>query len=67
MRYMTGLSLKLHRVEKRVKVIDLAASMGVSHGRVSQIEKAPAVSTEIAARYLAALAALSDATSTGGR
>ncbi len=66
-RQVTGISLKLHRVGRRVKVVDLAAAMGVTHGRVSQIESADKVSTAIAARYLAALATLPDVTKGGGR
>lgn len=64
---VTGLSLKLHRVARRVKVVDLARQMGVTHGRISQIEKADAVSVPIAARYLAALGTFEDVTKGGGR
>jgi len=52
----TGLNLKLRRTACRVRVIDLAARMGVVHSRVSQIEATAVVSNDAAARYLDALA-----------
>ena len=52
----TGMDLKLQRVEMRVRVSDLAAAMGVTHGRVSQIENQASVTAQTRRRYLEALA-----------
>lgn len=51
----TGLDLKLRRTARRVRVIDLAARMGVVHSRVSQIEATAVISDDAASRYLTAL------------
>ena len=56
----TGLDLKLRRVRHRVRVIDLAAAMEVSHARISQIESLAVVTPQTTQRYLAALATLLD-------
>jgi SOS-response transcriptional repressor LexA len=52
----TGLDLRLQRVARRVKVIDLAKRMKVQHPRVSQIEAMAVVTDAAAERYLSALA-----------
>lgn len=52
---MTGMTLKLQRVERRVRVTDLAHAMGVKHSRISQIENQATVTQRTASRYLAAL------------
>lgn len=57
---MTGMELKLQRVERRVRVIDLARAMDVKHSRISQIEAQAQVTQRSAARYLAALATFPD-------
>ena len=56
----TGLHLKITRTARRVRVIDLAARMGVVHSRVSQIEATAVVSDDAAARYLEALETFPD-------
>lgn len=53
---ITGLSLKLERVGRRVKQYEIAHAMGVSASRVAKIEREAVVSDEVATRYLAALA-----------
>lgn len=63
----TGLDLKLKRVARRVRVIDLAQAMGVRHSRISQIEAQAVPSTEMIDRYLAALATFPDVESTSER
>jgi plasmid maintenance system antidote protein VapI len=55
---MTGLELKVKRVGHRVKVMDLAAQMGVSPSRVSIIENQASVTEDTEQRYLAALTTL---------
>ena len=55
---MTGMDLRLLRVSKRVKAIELARAMGVTHARVSQIEAQTLVSEAMTSRYLAALRSL---------
>lgn len=49
------MDLKVTRVRARVSLVDLAAEMGVSHQRVSQIESQGAVTPEAEARYREAL------------
>ena len=56
----TGLQLKLKRVARRVRVTDLARAMGVTHGRVSQIEALDVPTAEARERYLSALATFPD-------
>lgn len=56
----TGLDLKLKRVARRVRVIDLAQVMGVRHSRISQIEAQAVPSADMQQRYLAALATFPD-------
>jgi transcriptional regulator with XRE-family HTH domain len=52
----TGKDLKLRRVAADVKSKDLAAAMGVSASRISQIEGGrDPMTLEIESRYLAAL------------
>jgi len=63
---VSGLDLKLKRVARRVRVIDLAQAMGVRHSRVSQIEAQSVPSAEMTQRYLAALATFPDVESTSG-
>ena len=53
---MTGMELKLRRVERRVKVVELARHMGVTHPRVSQLEALAVVTPAAVEKYLAALA-----------
>jgi transcriptional regulator with XRE-family HTH domain len=54
---MTGMQLKLMRIERRVRATDLATAMGLkNHSRVSQIESAAVVTENATAKYLAALA-----------
>jgi len=54
----TGLSLKLERTARRVRVGELAMAMGVSAARISNIESRDVVTDEAARRYRAALATL---------
>jgi DNA-binding Xre family transcriptional regulator len=54
---MTGMQLKLMRIERRVRATDLATAMGLkNHSRVSQIEATAVVTEKAAEKYLAALA-----------
>jgi transcriptional regulator with XRE-family HTH domain len=55
---MTGMDLRLLRVSKRIKAQDVAAAMGVTHGRVSQIEAQVRVNERTTLRYLTALRSL---------
>lgn len=58
---MTGLDLKLRRIAKRVRVMDLAERMGYrNHSRVSHIEASAIVTDEAARRYLDALDTFED-------
>lgn len=52
---MRGLSLKVSRIEAGVIGLDIARELGVSAGRVSQIEKKERVSQQWAERYYRAL------------
>jgi DNA-binding XRE family transcriptional regulator len=52
---ITGLSLRVARVEARAKAKDIAALMGVSRSRITKIEREGFVSEAIATRYLEAL------------
>jgi len=52
---VSGLSLKVERVQRRVKANALAAVMGVSKSRVSAIEREGFPSAEIVDRYRAGL------------
>jgi transcriptional regulator with XRE-family HTH domain len=60
LRDMTGMQLKLRRVAARVKGRALAREMGVTASRVSAIEREAFVTDEAAARYLEALATLTN-------
>lgn len=63
----TGLDLKLKRVARRVKVIDLADRMGYSHhSRISQIEATAVVPPDTAQRYLEALATFPEVATSEG-
>ena len=57
---MQGIDLKLRRVAKRVRVMDLANRMGVTHPRVSHLESLAIVTDEAAEKYLDALATFDD-------
>lgn len=57
---MTGMELKLRRVGARITGRRLATEMGISNTRVSAIEAQAVVSEDTAARYLAALATLTN-------
>ena len=52
---MTGLDLRIARVRARLRAVEIAARMGVSKQRVSNIEALDVVPDQLAARYLAAL------------
>ncbi len=52
---MTGIELKVKRVAADIRLMDLAAAMGVSDSRVSRIEASRTVTAEAEARYLVAL------------
>jgi transcriptional regulator with XRE-family HTH domain len=52
---VTGLSLKVERVARRVKATALAEAMGVSKSRVSAIEREGYPTNDMIARYRAAL------------
>jgi hypothetical protein len=52
---VTGLTLKVERVSRRVKANRLAQSMGVSPSRVNAIEREQFPTPEVVARYVAAL------------
>lgn len=52
---VTGLDLKLRRTAARLDAQDVAAKMGVTPARVSQIEALAIVTDRTAARYIAAL------------
>lgn len=60
MPHMTGMDLKVQRIRKRVKTIDLARAMGKNHSRISQIESLAVVTQRTAALYLAALSTFPD-------
>lgn len=53
---VSGLSLKLQRISRDVKALDLAARMGVSNSTVSRIESSRIVDADTARRYTEALA-----------
>lgn len=52
---MTGLELKLLRVSRRVKLVDLARAMGTAHPNVSRLESLDRVPDGAQSRYLSAL------------
>ena len=52
---MTGLALKVARVEQRVKGIEVAREMGVSSSYVYAIERQAFVTDDVATRYLLAV------------
>lgn len=52
---MNGLDLRVERVKADVAAQDIAREMGVSKGRVSQIEASRVVTAETQRRYLDAL------------
>ena len=53
---VTGMDLKLERVARQVKAMDLAARMGVSRSYLSQLEARYSVQPDMAERYREALA-----------
>lgn len=53
---VTGVDLKLERVARQVKAMDLAERMGVSRSYLSQLEGRYSVQPEMARRYREALA-----------
>lgn len=55
---VTGMDLKVERLRAHVQGKDLAEEMGLSHGRVSQIEALAVVRAEQVARYRDALLSL---------
>jgi transcriptional regulator with XRE-family HTH domain len=62
MQTTTGLDLKVERVRSRVTAVRLAAAMGVSRQRVSQVESLDrAVSPDMQVRYREALLSLTGA------
>jgi DNA-binding transcriptional regulator YiaG len=58
MQTTTGLDLKVERVRSRVTAVRLAAAMGVSRQRVSQIESFVSVPEGASGRYREALMSL---------
>lgn len=52
---ITGLTLKLERVGRRVKANRLAIAMGVSPSRINAIEREQFPTADVVARYVAAL------------
>lgn len=52
----SGLSLRLQRIARDVKAVDLAAAMGVTPGWVSRIESRRLVPDDSVQKYLTALA-----------
>lgn len=56
MRVMTGMDLRVERIRARIQVQQLAAEMGLSRQRVSQVESLAHVSAGMESRYRAALA-----------
>lgn len=55
---MTGMDLRLLRVSKGIKTMDVAKAMGVTAARVSQLEAQPAVTDRMVSRYLQAIYSL---------
>jgi DNA-binding XRE family transcriptional regulator len=51
----SGMDLKLSRVARRIKAVDIAREMGVSRQRVAAIEALAVVPEEAVARYRAAV------------
>jgi predicted transcriptional regulator len=58
----TGLALRLRRVERQVRVGELAEQMGVKPSRISHLENAARVTPAAAQKYLEALATLETVT-----
>lgn len=52
---VTGLDLKIERIRAGVLGVTLAAAMGITSPRLSQIEKPEPVTERMAARYRSAL------------
>jgi hypothetical protein len=64
---ITGLDLKLRRIARRVKVIDLAKAMGYAHhSRISQIEGSAVVQPDTAERYMTALSTFPEVATSAG-
>jgi DNA-binding transcriptional regulator YiaG len=57
MQGVSGLDLRVERVKRELRGVDVAARMGVSHQRVYQLEQMRRVPPELAERYLKALEA----------
>ena len=53
---VSGLDLKLERVARQVKAIDLAEQMGVSKFYLSQLEGRHSIHPDVAAKYRQSLA-----------
>lgn len=62
---MTGLALKVTRVEHRVKAREVAEAMGVSPSRIAAIEREAFISAETARRYLEAVTTCSTRRTSG--
>lgn len=60
-KHVTGLDLKLQRTAARLDAQDVAAAMGVTPARVSQIEALAVVTEKTARRYVTAVVSLTGA------